>query len=227
MIEWLKGYGGVVVQYKCEIIVTLLVGCIIGIILGYFFNTAIRDGVNAVVRKLDNAVLIFSLFIAVLCMVLALVYKEEQVSIQVLSFYSSFVFAWLLTKKSAKEEFKKTQHKVAKNTYRHIEDVETAAIITRDRLYECQQGLKDNKDYTIDIDGLIDNVDVILTGIRSNKKDWEDMLKKSYRDKIRQEEDPEAKLAHVRRKKEEVKPPEKEVFKQAFSDTELKESQSR
>lgn len=227
MIDWLNGYHIVITENTCEIIVTFLVGCVVGVLVGYFLNVAIKNGINAIVRKLDNVVLVFSLFIAILCMTLALVYKEEQVSVQILSFYSSFVFAWLLTKKSAKEEFKKTQHKVAKNTYRHIEDVETAAIITRDRLYECQQGLKDNKEYTIDIDGLIDNVDVILTGIRSNKKDWEDMLKKSYRDKIRQEEDPEAKLAHVRRKKENVKPPEKEVFKQAFSDTELKESQSR
>lgn len=226
MIEWLTGYGKVITQNVFEIVVTLIIGMVIGCAIGYFLNTAIRNGVNALVRKLDNAVLVFSLFVAIICMFSALVFKEEQVSIQILSFYSSFVFAWLLTKKSAKEEFKKTQHKVAKNTYRHIENVETAAIITRDRLCEFQKKLEGCEEQTIDIDGLIDNVDVILTGIRSNKKDWEDMLKKSYREKIRQEEDPEAKLAHMRNKNE-IKPPEKEVLKITFGDAEIKRSQSK
>lgn len=219
MVDWVKGYWEFAGKNISEIIVTLIVGCILGVVVGYFLKSIIKDGIQSVVRKLDNVVLLFSLLVAAVCMVAALIYQEPRVSVNILSFYSSFIFAWLLTKKSAKEEFKKTQHKVAKNTYRHIEDVETAAIITRDRLQQCQEKLKNDSTYMIDIEGLIDNVDVILTGIRSNKKDWEDMLKKSYREKIRNEEDPEAKLAHVRKKKD-IKPPEKDALRQAFCESE-------
>lgn len=201
-----------------EVRVILIVGIIVGGLAGYFLHDIIRKGTHYVVRRLDNVVLIFSLLVASMCIIAALIYDETEVSIQILSFYASFVFAWLLTKKSAKEEFERTQHKVAKNTYRHIEDVETAAIITRDRLQKCQEELTKSPNYRIDIEGLIDNIDVILTGVRSNKKDWEDMLRKSYRDKIREGEDPEAKLAHVRKKRETVNPPEKETIAKTFSE---------
>lgn len=176
----------------------MLVACIGGMILGYFLRELIKKGFKKMVRKLDNMVLLFSLFGAIFCLFVNLFLGKENVSIQLLSFYTSFIFAWLLTKKSSKEEFENTQHKVAKNTFRHIEDVETAALVTRDRLYV----IKDKKDISEkDMEGILDNIEIILTGIRSNKEDWMEMLKPSYVKKLKNDEDPEARLLHSKEKK--------------------------
>lgn len=192
--------------------------CTIGILLGFCLHIivnrkitakeqsikgqstkgGIRKSLKRNVRKLDNIVLLFSFIGAVFCLYVDMFLGKEDISIQLLSFYTSFIFAWLLTKKSAKEEFKATQHKVAKNTYRHIEDVETAALKTMDRLYD----IKDNKQYSMEeLDGILDNVEIILTGIRSNKKDWMEMLKPSYVKKLEAAEDPEARLLHSKEKR--------------------------
>lgn len=173
----------------------LAVSCVIGLLIGYFLAAIIRNGMKKAIRKLDNVVLAFSFLGAAFCLYANVFLGKENISIQLLSFYTSFIFAWLLTKKSAKEEFEVTQHKVAKNTFRHIEDVETAVLVTRDRLYEIKdkEGISDK-----DIEGILDNVEIILTGIRSNKDDWMDMLKPSYVKKLKAGEDPEEKLLHLR-----------------------------
>lgn len=180
------------------IIISCIVGIVIGIVIGYFSYSLLKKGAKKTIRKLDNMVLLFSLIGAVFCLFVNLFLGKENVSIQLLSFYTSFIFAWLLTKKSSKEEFVNLQHEVTKNTFRHIEVVETAVLVTRDRVYE----IKDKK-YIIDEDmeGILDNIEIILTGIRSNKEDWMEMLKPSYVKEIKAHEDPEARLLHLREKK--------------------------
>ena len=85
--------------------------------------------------NLEKVILWISFVGAVMCLVLSLL-GEQTVSIQILSFYVSFIFAWLLTKGSSQKDFKRMQHKIAKNTYRHIEDVETTVLITKSRIEE-------------------------------------------------------------------------------------------
>lgn len=179
-------------------ILLVIISCVTGILIGLFLSTLIKKGVKKTIRKLDNMVLLFSLVGAVFCLFVNLFLGKENVSIQLLSFYTSFIFAWLLTKKSSKEEFESTQHKVTKNTFRHIEVVETAALVTRDRVY----AIMDKKDVSEeDMEGILDNIEIILTGIRSNKDDWKEMLKPSYVRKLESHEDPEARLLHLREKK--------------------------
>ena len=160
--------------------------------------------------NLEKVILWISFVGAVMCLVLSLL-GEQTVSIQILSFYVSFIFAWLLTKGSSQKDFKRMQHKIAKNTYRHIEDVETTVLITKSRIEELcgkeevSQG---------ELQGIVDDLNSILTGIRSNKDDWKDMLKKSYRTKIDNQDDPEGRLEKLK------SPPNsaeiKEVFKGTF-----------
>lgn len=186
------------INYICNNKALIIISCLIGVALGYFLKELLRKGLKRMVRKLDNMVLLFSLMGAIFCLFVNLFLGKENVSIQLLSFYTSFIFAWLLTKKSSKEEFENTQHKVAKNTFRHIEDVETAALVTRERLYV----IKDKEDISEkDMEGILDNIEIILTGIRSNKEDWMEMLKPSYVKKLKSDEDPEARLLHSKEKK--------------------------
>lgn len=185
-------------NYISSNVLLMIISCVVGILIGFFLSKIITNGVKKTIRKLDNMVLLFSLIGAIFCLFANMFLGKENVSIQLLSFYTSFIFAWLLTKKSSKEEFEKTQHKVAKNTFRHIEDVETAALITRDRVY----AIMDKKDTSEeDMAGILDNIEIILTGIRSNKEDWMEMLKPSYVKKLKADEDSEARLLHLREKK--------------------------
>ncbi|MCI9249111.1 MAG: hypothetical protein HFG99_08165 [Dorea sp.] len=158
--------------------------------------------------NLEKVILWISFVGAVMCLVLSLL-GEQTVSIQILSFYVSFIFAWLLTKGSSQKDFKRMQHKIAKNTYRHIEDVETTVLITKSRIEELcgkeevSQG---------ELQGIVDDLNSILTGIRSNKDDWKDMLKKSYRTKIDNQDDPEGRLEKLK------SPPNSAEIKEVFKD---------
>lgn len=158
--------------------------------------------------NLEKVILRISFVGAVMCLVLSLL-GEQTVSIQILSFYVSFIFAWLLTKGSSQKDFKRMQHKIAKNTYRHIEDVETTVLITKSRIEELcgkeevSQG---------ELQGIVDDLNSILTGIRSNKDDWKDMLKKSYRTKIDNQDDPEGRLEKLK------SPPNSAEIKEVFKD---------
>ena len=158
--------------------------------------------------NLEKVILWISFVGAVMCLVLSLL-GEQTVSIQILSFYVSFIFAWLLTKGSSQKDFKRMQQKKKKNTYRHIEDVETTVLITKSRIEELcgkeevSQG---------ELQGIVEDLNSILTGIRSNKDDWKDMLKKSYRTKIDNQDDPEGRLEKLK------SPPNSAEIKEVFKD---------
>lgn len=189
----------------------------VAVIAGAFIGAAIVlliKRIKGIVHfNLEKVILWTSSFIALCCLIFS--FKGEQtVSIQILNFYVSFIFAWLLTKGSSQKDFKKMQHKVAKNTYRHIEDVETTVLITKNRVEKL---CGEETAIQGELQGIVDDLNSILTGIRSNKDDWKDMLKKSYRDKINAQEDPEGKLGKLEKSKSQPDSSEyKEVFKDSF-----------
>lgn len=192
-----------IVKYS-PVIIALVIGIVLGIVIHILWKSKAKDNTNKF--KLEAGIMYISLLGAAGCLIMSLL-GESTVSIQILSFYTSFIFAWLLTKSSSRSEFKKMQHRVAKSTYRHIEDVETNVLITKKRIEECRKsGLTDG-----DIDGIVDDLNAILTGIRSNKDDWKDMLTKSYRMKIEGQEDPEGRL-------DKLKSPERAEIAKEFSE---------
>ncbi|MCM1191968.1 MAG: hypothetical protein NC123_16960 [Butyrivibrio sp.] len=168
-----------------------LVLLIAGFLLGWLFaQIKQKEFIQKQKRRLENLenwIMLVSFIIALICMFSGITGVSTQMDSQYLSIYSSFIFAWILTKKTAGKDFRKNQHKIAKSTYRHIQDAETAVLIAKNRLTE-RRGTQLNEG---DVDGLIDDLQIILTCIRSNKKDWRDMLKKKYQEKIDNEEDPE------------------------------------
>lgn len=108
------------------------------------------------------------------------------------------------------------QHRVAKNTYRHIEDVEITVLITKNRVEKI---CGEKTEIQGELQGIVDDLNSILTGIRSNKDDWKDMLKKSYREKIDAQEEPEGKLGKLEKSKSQPESSEyKEVFKDSIRD---------
>ncbi|MDE5802118.1 MAG: hypothetical protein K2I22_04265 [Lachnospiraceae bacterium] len=184
VLVWLQRYW----LYLCIVIVVF----ILGILIGWKCHKAKEKKLlREWIENLENWIMLASFLVAAICMVNAMLGIAAQIESQYLSLYSSFIFAWILTKKTAGKDFKRNQHKIAKSTYRHIEDAETAVLIAKNRLMDQREnGLE-----TADVEGLIDDLQIILTCIRSNKKDWRDMLKKKYRQKIDKEENPEDILA--------------------------------
>ncbi len=144
--------------------------------------------------RLEKCILWTSFLGAAGCLIASFAGKHT-ISIQILNFYLSFIFAWLLTKGNAQKDFKKMQHKVAKNTYRHIEDVETTVLIAKKRIEEL---CKKEQVTQGELQGIADHLNSILTGIRSNKDDWKDMLKKGYRAKMDGQDDPEGRLEKLK-----------------------------
>lgn len=194
-------------------IASMLIGIIIALIVNWIVKK-IRQKIN-MRFNLEKCILWVSFIGAISCLFASFL-GEQTISIQILSFYVSFIFAWLLTKDSSQKDFRKMQHKVAKNTYRHIEDVETTVLITKKRVEKLCE-----KETAIqgELQGVVDDLNSILTGIRSNKDDWKDMLKKSYREKIDAQEDPEGKLGKLEKAKTQPDTSEyKEVFKNSFKD---------
>lgn len=188
------------------------------IYIGMAIGAVLSWGIGILIRKtkirfnLEKCILWISFIGAIGCLIASFL-GEQTISIQILSFYVSFIFAWLLTKGSSQQDFKRMQHKVAKNTYRHIQDVETTVLITKKRVEELCA-----KETAIqgELQGIVDDLNSILTGIRSNKDDWKDMLKKSYRKKINNQEDPEGKLDKLENTK---LPPNSSDYIEAFKDS--------
>lgn len=172
----------------------LAIALIIGIIIGYIVPKWAREK-KIKLKNLDTLVIIISFLVAVLCLFSSTAVSNSVVYTGILSFYSSFVFSWQLTKKSSIEDFKLRQHEIAKNTHRHIQDIETAALVTKERLSDI---LKQEKIEKKDIEGLQDDIVIILTGIRTNEGDWEDMMDEEYLKKLKGKDDPEAKLKKVK-----------------------------
>lgn len=182
-------------NYPFHVIVTLVIGGIAGCVIRNMIKGNITLDTFRKTKKhfenLENWIMLISFVIAVACMVRAASGNATAIDSQYLSLYSSFIFAWILTKKTASRDFKKNQHKIAKSTYRHIADAETAVLIAKNRLMEKRGSTLGEGD----IQGLLDDMQIILTCIRSNKNDWKDMLTKSYRDKLDKEDNPEDILA--------------------------------
>lgn len=186
----------------------IAIGILIGIIIALIFNYIGRNRKQIKTSfKLEKCILGVSFFGVIVCLIFSFT-GEQTISIQILNFYLSFIVAWLLTKENSQNDFKKMQHKIAKSTYRHIEDVETTVLITKKRIEDlCKKECVTQGE----LQGIVDDLNSILTGIRSNKDDWKDMLKKNYRTKIDNQDDPEGKLEKL---KPSTNPSDlKEIFK--------------
>jgi Ca2+/Na+ antiporter len=169
------------VQIPLNGIVVGFVICLICVFTYFFFTKKKR-------LNIEDGVMTLSFFGATACLIISLFFSEVDKSINILSFFCSFVFSWLLTKKSSKQEFKELQQEIAKTSYRHIGDVRKATLVTKNRLSELK-----NKDKILnsDIDGILDDVEIILQCIVTNEDDWKDMVSKELLEQMKKDEDPE------------------------------------
>lgn len=168
-----------------QLLIFLILGIFLGIIINYLRQKKDKDSIS---RNIENTIMSISFVIAAICLIINIVGIEEISSIGVLSFYSSFIFSWLLTKKSSKGELKETQHEIAKMIYRHVGDVREATLITQLRLKNIHS--KGSAEQT-DIEGIMDNISIIVKNIENIEQDWFDMLSDEEKRKKNKEINPE------------------------------------
>lgn len=107
-------------------IIFLIMGFIIGLIINIRIKKTNKSGFNSVLKKiideLNNFVLVGTFFLAFIMYGIQMFCDKIDNSkvFDVLSFYVSFIFAWLLTQKSSKSEFEKQEKKLGEMAYRHI-----------------------------------------------------------------------------------------------------------
>lgn len=195
-------------QFSITALVGLVVGALLLLVFCYFSKKMIGS--------IEDIVMVFAFFVALMCFFASVLFKETNISINLLSLFCSFIFSWLLTKKSSKGEFKEQQEAIAKTTYRHIGDIKSAALVTQDRLLILRK--KEGINQT-DIDGILDNVKIILKGIKTNEEDWKDMLSNEYIEELSKNEDPENELDEQRENIEQPTSEDiNEMFRQIFGD---------
>ncbi len=143
--------------------VSFISGIIVAVLIGYF--------VIKIAIKIEYLILGLSMVFFVVCVFYSICGEPDMLLVEFLSFFSTIVFSWLLTKKSSKEEFKSEQAELAKRSYRHINFIESTAN-TACKLLE---NLGDDAPNDV-IAPIRVSLNSIQTGIHTCKLDWFDML---------------------------------------------------
>ncbi len=163
-------------------IVYLFVGIAVGIVLVFLINIFAKK----MSKSIENGILIISFATAFICLIASVIFKEANVSVNILSFFSSFIFAWLLTKKSSKEEFEETQHRIAKTTFRHMGDIKASVVSIKQYLkYLAEKNGDISKD---DIYNLSGHISIMEKNIENISEDWKDLMSEKERNNYDKEE---------------------------------------
>jgi len=161
-------------------VICALVGIIIGYIIGrYVKNAAIKtlyDYLSDVFKNLDNYVMTVSALIVIVSIVLSVVGKIETFASVTINIFGTIVFSWLLTKKSAKVEFKEQEQDLSMCAYRHINYLESAANSAYKTLKDFSDDEGINKEVKLMLSNAMSQIKYIQGGINTCKMDWVDML---------------------------------------------------
>lgn len=150
-------------------------------------------------RNLQDVVLFFTFAIAFSIFLMPIIGKsiDKEILGVTLSFFSSFIFSWLLTKKSSQIEFEKAQTESAKKSYRHlayiIESIEYMLGQVETMVTDCKKdGAYGSSQYGERLQRIRDSLMHINGGVNAAAADWKDIM-----DKVEQEEKKEV-LATVK-----------------------------
>ena len=170
----------------------MLSGLLIGFIIGRCVkNSNVRtfyDYLNSVFKNLENYVLGVSGLLVVVSIILSVREKIEAFASITINIFGSIVFSWLLTKKSAKEEFKEHEQDLALRAYRHINYLDTAANSAYKSLEEFHNDDDLKKEVKLILSNAMNQIKYIQGGINTCKMDWLDMLSPEQQSRCKEEE---------------------------------------
>lgn len=109
-----------------------------------------------------------------------------------MTFFSSVIFSWLLTRESSKADLKAQEQELALKSYRHINYLETAAFTAGKTIdqYISEQDASLSKDVKLVLSRAMDQIGYIQGGINTCKMDWVDLLSESDKAKCANKDDP-------------------------------------
>ena len=173
-----------------------LLGLAIGFSIGYFLGTRDTQDKRGSEKhqyiKLDDVMLVISGIVTFISIVLIAFGKLEKVAAIAINTFGTMVFSWILTKKSAKHEFKEHEQELALRSYRHINYIDTAANTAYKEIENFLDDIKDTETKLM-LSKAMDHIKYIQGGISTCKLDWHDMLsdfhKKEYRKTIKNLDD--------------------------------------
>lgn len=208
--------NNIFLEYIGDNIIQLVCALVIGVVIGFLLFLILSFISKKMVKHIEDSVMIVSFAIALLCLFMGILFGENNISTNILSFFTSFVFSWLLTKKSSREEFKERQQEIAKTAHRHITHIMQSALVTKNRLEEIKS--KGTLDPT-DVDGILDDIVIIINGIEHQEKDWEDMLSEQYRNEITEKNPEDDMKQNEKQNLGHPSPKQLDVLKEALPDT--------
>lgn len=166
-------------------------GLFCGYILGrYMKNKTIKrfyDYLRDVFKNLDNYVMVVSALIVIVSIVLSVIGQIEVFASITINIFGTIVFSWLLTKKSAKAEFKEHEQDLSMRAYRHINYLESAANSAYKTLKDFSDDDEISKEVKLMLSNAMNQIKYIQGGINTCKMDWVDMLSPEQQSECRNE----------------------------------------
>lgn len=166
-------------------------GCIIAVIslaIGFSIgrmkeSEPIEKFFRKLLLSLDNIVIAFAMVVVICTIFSDMLFPNNKIPSVVLNIFGSIVFSWLLTKKSAKLEFKEHEQELAKRSYRHLNHIEVATRTADQQLQEGIKNCKKNSSLSEEAGILLSKIQsslfYIKSGIETCKYDWEDLMSES------------------------------------------------
>lgn len=161
--------------------------------LGVLSNWAVRKFCKKDFLTVDFLIILLSLLFLSLSIIISTFGLLEELATTAMTFFSSIIFSWLLTKENSKADLKAQEQELAKKSYRHINYLETAADTAGKTLdqYITSQDSKLTAEVRLVLSRAMDQIGYIQGGINTCKMDWADLLSKEDQRKLTKQENPE------------------------------------
>lgn len=154
----------------------ILAGILLGGLAGYHIGKKHSNSVGSKRKiNLDDVMLRISGIVTFASIILIAFGVLEKIAIIGINTFGTMVFSWILTKRSAKDDFKEHEQELALKSYRHINYIDTAANTAYSVIEGYADEVKDNETKLI-LGRAMDHIGYIQGGISTCKLDWHDML---------------------------------------------------
>lgn len=164
-----------------------ITGGLIGLISGIIFTKkmSLKNVLKYFLANLDNVFIVLAA-ICIFATIIADAFAENTtIPIIFLNIFSSLIFSWLLTKKSAKIDFERHEQELAKKSYRHLNYIEVASKSAYKMLEQYTSNTELIESQKLVISRAMDNVMYIQGGIETCKFDWEDLMSNEDVEKLK------------------------------------------
>lgn len=154
--------------------ICIVIGLISGFVIGK--RMSLRNVLKHFLANLDNVFIVLAAICIFGTIIADAMAEDITIPVIFLNIFSSLIFSWLLTKKSAKIDFEQHEQELAKKSYRHLNYIEVASKTAYKMLDEYTHDSELTESQRLIISRAMDNVTYIQGGIETCKFDWEDLM---------------------------------------------------